>query len=76
MNRSESSVACFMGMSRPRSIKWTPIRLQGTKNPRRFYELSGIISWLSGSYVFFDSKLEEKLRKRSAENSARFGENS
>ena len=74
MDRSESSVACFLGLSRPRHVKWTPVRLKGTKNPRRFYELNGILSWLAQSYIFFDRKLEEKLRQRSAENCARFGD--
>jgi len=74
MDRSESSVACFMGMSRPRHVKWTPIRLKGTKNPRRYYAYDGIVAWLSDCYVFYDSKLEEKLRQRSAENCARYGE--
>lgn len=74
MQRCEPAVACFMGMSRPRHVKWTPVRLPGSKNPTRFYSENGIIEWLSQSYAFFDAKLESRLRQRAADNREVYGD--
>ncbi|AZQ66828.1 hypothetical protein EF888_06545 [Silicimonas algicola] len=72
--RSISSVNMFSALSRPKSMPYKGIKLNGSHLPTRFYDIENVVSWLWTAYAHMDNVTERNLRTLALQNAEAYGD--